>query len=222
MSGTTELRREIERLEGLVYSPGNYICGGCQFVLTSQTLNMGDGTVTANEVQEPCPNGCGLMRRLTERERADMNAKGADQQAERAFNAENELAALRPALADKPTGEGDTDLSTLEQVAGDLERAMGHEGFAGMFPKTSLEFGVAAREIRESVAALRATAHDSGLREALEVCRRIDKSWTAVMPEGPDAPHDYAGALDDEYRELWVLVRTALRATPHSTGGDEA
>lgn len=62
------LRNEVARLEKLVYVPGLFKCEKCKFSLISTTLNVSTGQACANNVSESCPNGCGPLRRVTERE----------------------------------------------------------------------------------------------------------------------------------------------------------
>ena len=64
---TTEHER-IARLEELVYCPGMWRCPKCKFSMVCKSLNVGDGTVTANTDPQRCLNGCGPLWRVTERE----------------------------------------------------------------------------------------------------------------------------------------------------------
>lgn len=62
------LQAEIERLEKLVYVPGLWKCARCQCGVVSSTMHAGSGLVKANNAPQPCPNGCGPMWRVTERD----------------------------------------------------------------------------------------------------------------------------------------------------------
>ena len=62
------LRAECERLERLVYVPGLLKCAKCKCTLISNTLNASSGLVKANNEPQQCPNGCGPMWRVTERD----------------------------------------------------------------------------------------------------------------------------------------------------------
>lgn len=60
--------KAVEELRSQVYAPGLLRCAKCKFVLLSKNLNMGDGTVTANNSPTKCPNCDVPMWRVTERE----------------------------------------------------------------------------------------------------------------------------------------------------------
>lgn len=59
---------DIERLEKLVYVPGQLRCAKCECVVLSTTLHAPTGTFSANNEPQACPNGCGPMWRVTERD----------------------------------------------------------------------------------------------------------------------------------------------------------
>lgn len=63
------LRETILTLERQVYVPGCWKCDKCKLVIVSHTLHAASGHVrTNNKIPEGCMNGCGPMRRKTERE----------------------------------------------------------------------------------------------------------------------------------------------------------
>ena len=76
MSEATAILARIDELEALAHSPGNLKCDACGFVMTFVNLNVAAGTVSAGDRAERCPNDNTLMRRLTERERADSWEQG--------------------------------------------------------------------------------------------------------------------------------------------------
>lgn len=59
---------EVARLEKLVYVPGAWRCAKCKCGLISNTLYVATGAMAANNKPQECPNGCGPMWRLTERD----------------------------------------------------------------------------------------------------------------------------------------------------------
>lgn len=63
-----ECREEAERLAKLVYVPGLTKCAKCGLNLISSTLNADDGSVRANTNPQTCPNGCGPMWKVSERD----------------------------------------------------------------------------------------------------------------------------------------------------------
>lgn len=142
-----ELLREIERLEGLVYSPGLYKCDKCGLSLTAKTLYAGDGSVSANEAPQQCMNDCGQMRRVTERERADENYVAAEQQMKRALEAERKLARqLLPAPSDPELAHAISDIENMEAM---YEAAAQHpesaqHGFCGLHDHNSASIVLAA------------------------------------------------------------------------------
>ena len=59
----------IAELESKVLLPGVMRCAKCDFRLLRTTLNLRSGTATAGGSKtEPCPNGCGPLWPVTERE----------------------------------------------------------------------------------------------------------------------------------------------------------
>ena len=71
LNALAEARKEIERLEKLVYVPGLWRCAKCNLRLVSNTLYADSGKMTANNSPQQCANGCGPMWRVTEREAAN-------------------------------------------------------------------------------------------------------------------------------------------------------
>lgn len=57
-----------EAAEALVYVPGLRKCAKCGCQVTSNHLNYPAGTITANNEPQDCPNGCGPMWPVTERQ----------------------------------------------------------------------------------------------------------------------------------------------------------
>lgn len=65
MAGTDP---EVVRLEKLVYVPGLWRCPKCKLQLISSTLHVNIGRLSANTEPQRCPNECGPMWRITERD----------------------------------------------------------------------------------------------------------------------------------------------------------
>ena len=63
-----EAKREVERLEKLVYVPGLLKCAKCGCSVISTNLHYPSGGFSADNRPKECPNGCGPMWRVTERD----------------------------------------------------------------------------------------------------------------------------------------------------------
>lgn len=61
-------RTDLERLEALVYVPGLWKCAKCKCAVVSNRFNVARGTMYANKKPQQCPNECGPMWRVTERD----------------------------------------------------------------------------------------------------------------------------------------------------------
>ena len=105
------------------FAPGLWRCCECDFRLQTSVINVAAGVVGANMKRpEPCPNDNTAMVRVTWKECAENNAEAADEQAERAHNAERRLMLCRvkaleeakTALASLPARD---DGSTVKQIA---------------------------------------------------------------------------------------------------------
>lgn len=72
------LRDEVERLEKLVYVPGLWKCAKCSCQTISHYLHAESGKVAANNDPQQCPNDCGPMWRVTERDAANEMIKRAE------------------------------------------------------------------------------------------------------------------------------------------------
>lgn len=62
------LEAEVGRLHELVYVPGAFRCAKCNFRLIATTLNVAVGAAYANNAPQDCPNGCGPLWRISERD----------------------------------------------------------------------------------------------------------------------------------------------------------
>jgi len=63
-----EAMRERDRLAKLVYVPGMRKCAKCGCVLITTNLHVDTGGFSANNEPQACPNGCGPMWPVTERD----------------------------------------------------------------------------------------------------------------------------------------------------------
>lgn len=68
MQNEDERDIEIKRLEKLVYVPGVLMCAKCKFQQVSINLHVNTGQRSANNSPQQCPNGCGPLWRVTERD----------------------------------------------------------------------------------------------------------------------------------------------------------
>lgn len=92
-----------DAIAGQMKVPGVMRCAMCEFVLTSISLNMGDGSCTAGENKpEPCPNGCGPLWPMTWEQNYHSLERAAESQVERALKAEARIAELEAEQAKPP------------------------------------------------------------------------------------------------------------------------
>ena len=59
---------DINRLRALVYVPGAWQCPKCKLRIVRTIMSAATGEMHANEETEPCPNGCGPLWRISERD----------------------------------------------------------------------------------------------------------------------------------------------------------
>lgn len=135
----SQLKR-IPKLEDLVYVPGLWRCARCKCGVTSQILNVARGDVRANNEPQQCPNGCGPMWRVTER---DAGNELADHMNDVRNKTLEQAARLIDGYARSPKA---TVVHFLGKVQGDIREAE-------LAPKRA-----AAKEIAEVVRALKGPA----------------------------------------------------------------
>jgi hypothetical protein len=99
------LRAENEALTKLVYVPGLWRCAKCKCTVVSTNLHYPSGGFSANNKPQECPNNCGPMWRVTERD-------AGNQACDRAEAAEATAARLRGAL--EKFGDHDKDCGVYE------------------------------------------------------------------------------------------------------------
>lgn len=73
----------IRELEALVYVPGLWRCAKCDCQVISTNLHANTGQMSANNEPQTCPNNCGPMWRVTERDAGNRLIDNADKDHER-------------------------------------------------------------------------------------------------------------------------------------------
>jgi len=73
----------IRELEQLVYVPGLWRCAKCECQVMSTNLHAASGRISANNEPQACPNNCGPMWRVTERDAGNRLIDQADREQER-------------------------------------------------------------------------------------------------------------------------------------------
>lgn len=110
-----ELVAEVERLKDQVYAPGEWRCAKCSLRLTAKVI--ASSGLGMDEKPQQCPNDCGPMWRVTEREYADQVGRAAEQLLERATAAEAALAAEDW----RPIAEAPRDGTTILACGPDMD-----------------------------------------------------------------------------------------------------
>ena len=69
-----------ECFDATVYVPGQYHCAICDFSQTQRIVNASTGQIGAkiDPLPQICPNGCGMMDRVTWKQWSEGHAKGTD------------------------------------------------------------------------------------------------------------------------------------------------
>lgn len=63
-----EVTERAAKAETMAYVPGRWRCAKCALVLTSTNLYVADGSMSPDNEPRPCPNSCGPMWRVSERD----------------------------------------------------------------------------------------------------------------------------------------------------------
>lgn len=158
-------RARATKAEEMAFVPGRWRCAKCALVLTSTNLHVSDGGMTANNEPHTCPNECGPMWRVSERDERkeaqrsfiDLHEKSTRETA-RADAAEKEAKALREARDETNRRHS----SLMSRAAGALEKM---QLYATEYPKDShvLEAKEVAQMLRaEARATLAQPAADGG------------------------------------------------------------
>ncbi len=113
------LREEAGSLRGQVFAAGQFSCRACALNLTATLLCEQDGSTGPDNQPQSCPNGCGPMQRVTEREMRKRAEDDVEIAIDRAEKAETELEVLRVELK----GEQERSRHLLEQSNMWQERA---------------------------------------------------------------------------------------------------
>lgn len=111
--------QEREKLQALVYVPGVWRCAKCELRLVHTNLHVKSGTFSANNEPQPCPNGCGPLWRISERDERKAAVKDFLAESERLAAATDELSRATQELATlrDRARHGETAQSTEPRVA---------------------------------------------------------------------------------------------------------
>jgi rubrerythrin len=118
-----EQAERINDLEKLVYVPGLWRCAKCNCTVVSTSLYVESGNFAANNEPQQCPNDCGPMWRVTERQAGNDVIDVQDTLAQRATAAESRIADLEAKLAER-TRERDAALTARDIALADKETAL--------------------------------------------------------------------------------------------------
>ena len=116
------LTAEKDELAKQVYVPGLWKCAKCKCTVVSTLIDANSGRFAANHEPQQCPNDCGPMWRVTEREGGNNVADALDRMLERAEAAESTIA--RHVAALQEIGKGvEADQATIARLTEQLEDA---------------------------------------------------------------------------------------------------
>ncbi len=73
----------LRDLDKLAFVPGLWRCAKCECQVISNTLHAGTGNISANNEPQSCPNNCGPMWRVSERDAGNRLIDNADKERER-------------------------------------------------------------------------------------------------------------------------------------------
>lgn len=107
-------------LEKQVHVPGKLACPKCKFELISMSLNAHSGTVTADNKSDVCPNGCGPLWKVSERDERVLWNDLADKQFQELKSIEAERDAARARAQEVE--------NTLEGLLGEIDNLIGDSG----------------------------------------------------------------------------------------------
>jgi hypothetical protein len=94
----SKAEKEIDDLARKVFVPGVRRCAKCSLRLVTTTLHVADGSMSANNAPQDCPNGCGPLWPVTEREAGNELCERLDAAELRASKAEEREKRLAAAL----------------------------------------------------------------------------------------------------------------------------
>lgn len=115
-------KAEIGRLRELVYVPGQWRCAKCNLTITRTVMSAATGQMHADHEPASCPNGCGPLWQITERDkRRDAQRSFLDQFDELA-KAKARIAELEASLANHFADTGKMVSAEDEAVRRDAER----------------------------------------------------------------------------------------------------
>lgn len=109
-------KAEIGRLRELVYVPGQWRCAKCNLTITRTVMSAATGQMHADHEPASCPNGCGPLWQITERdERRDAQRSFIDQFDE-LHQAKARIAELESVLSDLKVKQADSLVNTDQFV----------------------------------------------------------------------------------------------------------
>lgn len=120
------LREERDRVKGLeaeAYVPGFWQCAKCKLPLWTTAFSVADGSMSADNSPQQCPNNCGPMWRVTERAERKDAQKMAGEWHDRMLTAEAKLAAMAAALEGaglRMSAEGHVEVSDWKAVMDEI------------------------------------------------------------------------------------------------------
>ena len=115
------LTAEKDELAKQVYVPGLWKCAKCKCTVVSTLIDANSGRFAANHEPQQCPNDCGPMWRVTEREGGNNVADALDRMLERAEAAESTIA--RHVAALQEIGKGvEADQATIARLTAENGR----------------------------------------------------------------------------------------------------
>ena len=142
------LRTKLEEAERKVYVPGLWRCAKCKLDLIATTLSQQGHS--ANNNPQACPNGCGPMWRVTERDQR----QEAQMLFEREFNARQEAERkLAVAVFDRDAYKHSMEMATFREAKA---RAEGMEEAAKVCDEIAHQWRGANTQASECVVAIRA------------------------------------------------------------------
>ena len=232
------LTAEKDELAKQVYVPGLWKCAKCKCTVVSTLLDANSGRFAANHEPQQCPNDCGPMWRVTEREGGNNVADALDRMLERAEAAESTIATANTRIAEV---EAERDAHIQSWLA---ERAAHGQTLArteSLERQNELHV-LALQEIGKGVEADQATIarltaeRDNALadadndrslaasrqREAARLSEELAQAQSAmrwVYEHGMKTDHERPGEVSRAFADAWSAVFGARHRARHDTEG---
>lgn len=171
------LRSELAQAESKIYVPGFWSCAKCKLILLTSTLSPA-GVLPDNRPQQ-CPNECGPMWRVTERDQRKEAQALYEQEVERRQQAEAKLAAARRELAQVEAERN--GLRKGVETAENIARRAEHR----------------ANQLESDMAAARSEGWAAGMQRAKSICI-IRAARSTPLLFYCEEPADWAGIAQAE------------------------